>query len=156
MPLGLAIALLGVFALSFAWIVLSFWAAILGFLLKATGLHPLSLSRVGPGDGAVPPLRGRTALLVPVYNEQPDEVFARLETTWRSLEATGRADAFDLFVLSDTTVDAIAAEEEKGAEALRRRLGLGERLHWRRRAANVGRKAGNIADSIVTAAATTT
>ena len=144
-PPGLAIALLGVFALSFAWIVLSFWAAIVGFLLKATGLHPLSLSRAGPGDGAVPALRGRTALLVPVYNEQPDEVFARLETTWRSLEATGQADAFDLFVLSDTTIDAIAAEEEKGAQTLRQRLGLGERLHWRRRTNNVGRKAGNIA-----------
>ena len=145
-PLGLAIALLAFFALSFAWIALSFWAAILGFLLNALGLHPLSLSRVGPGDGAVPELRGRTAILVPVYNEQPDEVFARLETTWRSLEATGQAGAFALFVLSDTTVDAIAAEEEKGIEVLRQRLGIGERLHWRRRTANTGRKAGNIAE----------
>jgi len=145
-PFGLALALLTLFAMSFGWISLSFWIAILGFMLKSFGLHPLSLSRTGPGDGAVPKLHGRTAILVPVYNEQPDEVFARLETTWRSLEASGQAEAFALFVLSDTTVDAIAAEEEAGVDALRRRLGLGGRLQWRRRTANVGRKAGNIAE----------
>ncbi len=145
-PFGLAVALLTVFAMSFAWIALSFWTAMAGFLLKAFALHPLSLSRAGPGDGAVPKLQGRTAILVPVYNEQPDEVFARLVTTWQSLEATGQAEAFALFVLSDTTVDAIAAEEAAGIEVLRQRLGIGERLHWRRRATNVGRKAGNIAD----------
>ena len=145
-PLGLAIALLTVFALSFSWISLSFWAGILGFLLKALQLHPLSLTRHGPGEGEIPQLRGRTAILVPVYNEKPDEVLARLATTWRSLEATGRGRAFSLFVLSDTTVDSIAAEEEKGIETLRQRLGIGDRLNWRRRAANKGRKAGNIAD----------
>lgn len=149
-PYGLAIALLAVFALSFGWIALSFWTAIAGFLLKSFGLHPLSLRRRGPGDdagdGSVPTLHERTAILVPVYNESPDEVFARLATTWRSLEATGQSNAFELFVLSDTTNDAIAAEEAAGIEVLRERLGIGERLHWRRRSRNVGRKAGNIAD----------
>ena len=149
-PYGLAIALLAVFALSFGWIALSFWTAIAGFLLKTFGLHPLSLRRRGPGDdagdGSVPTLRERTAILVPVYNESPDEVFDRLATTWRSLEATGQSNAFELFVLSDTTNDAIAAEEAAGIEVLRERLGIGERLHWRRRSRNVGRKAGNIAD----------
>ena len=149
-PYGLAIALLAVFALSFGWIALSFWTAIAGFLLKSFGLHPLSLRRRGPGDdagdGSVPTLRERTAILVPVYNESPDEVFDRLATTWRSLEATGQSNAFELFVLSDTTNDAIAAEEAAGIEVLRERLGIGERLHWRRRSRNVGRKAGNIAD----------
>ena len=149
-PYGLAIALLAVFALSFGWIALSFWTAIAGFVLKSFGLHPLSLRRRGPGDdagdGGVPALRERTAILVPVYNEAPDEVFARLATTWRSLEATGQSNAFELFVLSDTTNDAIAAEEAAGVEVLRERLGIGERLHWRRRRRNVGRKAGNIAD----------
>ena len=149
-PYGLAIALLAVFALSFGWIALSFWTAIAGFLLKSFGLHPLSLRRRGPGDdagdGSVPTLRERTAILVPVYNESPDEVFDRLATTWRSLEATGQSNAFELFVLSDTTNDAIAAEEAAGIEVLRERLGIGERLYWRRRSRNVGRKAGNIAD----------
>ncbi len=145
-PYGLAIALLAVFALGFGWITLSFWAGLIGFALKISGLHPLSLRPQGPGDGKVPTLVGRTAILVPVYNEAPDEVFGRLATTWRSLAATGQSDAFELFVLSDTTNDAIATEEASGIEVLRRQLGIGERLHWRRRVRNVGRKAGNIAD----------
>ena len=44
-PYGLAIALLVVFALGFGWITLSFWAALIGFVLKVFGLHPLSLRR---------------------------------------------------------------------------------------------------------------
>lgn len=145
-PYGLAIALLAVFALGFGWITLSFWAGLIGFVLKLFDLHPFSLRRRGAGDGEVPALRGRTAILVPVYNEAPDEVFARLATTWRSLAATGQSDAFELFVLSDTTNDEIATEEAAGIEVLRQQLGIGERLHWRRRMKNVGRKAGNIAD----------
>ncbi len=149
-PYGLAIALLAVFTLSFGWIALSFWTAIVGFVLKSFGVNPLSLRRRGPGDdaadGSIPALRARTAILVPVYNEAPDEVFARLEITWHSLEATGRAGAFELFVLSDSTNDAIAAEEEAGIERLRALLAIGGRLHWRRRRRNTGRKAGNIAD----------
>ncbi len=149
-PYGLAIPLLAVFALGFGWITLSFWAGLIGFVLKLFGLHPLSLRRCGAGDGAVPALRGRTAILVPVYNEAPGEVFARLATTWRSLVATGQSGAFELFVLSDTTNDSIATDEAAGIEALRQQLGIGERLHWRRRTSNVGRKAGNIVDWLET------
>jgi membrane glycosyltransferase len=149
-PYGLAIALLVVFALGFGWITLSFWAGLAGFVLKLFGLHPLSLRRQGAGDGDVPALRGRTAILVPVYNEEPTEVFARMATTWRSLEATGQANSFELFVLSDTTKDEIAAEEAAGIEVLRQQLGIGERLHWRRRTSNIGRKAGNIMEWVDT------
>ena len=81
-PYALAIALLAVFTLGFGWIALSFWAALIGFVLKMFGLHPLSLRRRGPGDGAsdgdMPVLRGRTSILVPVYNEEPAEVLARM------------------------------------------------------------------------------
>jgi membrane glycosyltransferase len=149
-PVGLAIALLAVFALGFGWIALSFWAGLIGFMLKTGGLHPLSLRRRGAGDGAVPTLGSRTSILVPIYNESPDEVFARLRTTWRSLVATGQSDAFELFVLSDTTNDAIAAEEAAAIEVLREELAIGERLHWRRRTRNTGRKAGNIMDWVDT------
>jgi membrane glycosyltransferase len=149
-PYGLAISLLAVFALGFGWITLSFWAGLIGFALKAFGLHPISLRRRGAGDGDVPPLRRRTAILVPVYNEAPKEVFSRLARTWRSLDASGQADAFEWFVLSDTTNDAIAAEEAVGIERLREELRIGERLHWRRRAENSGRKAGNIMEWVDT------
>lgn len=144
MPLVLAVALLVLFAFGFGWIVLSFWAGLIGYVLSVARLHPLTLSPEGPGDGPVPPLKTRTAIIVPVYNEDPADVFARLETTWRSLEATGQADRFALQVLSDSTDDAVAAEEQKRAAELAAKLGIGDRLFWRRRTNNKGRKAGNV------------
>jgi membrane glycosyltransferase len=149
-PMVLAIALLVLFALSFSWIGLSFWTAVIGYLLRVTRLHPLSLATGGPGDGPVPKLKGRTAIVVPVYNEDPEEVFARLERTWRSLEATGQSASFALHVLSDSTDNSVAELEKRAADDLRERLGLGERLFWRRRSNNLGRKAGNIREWIDT------
>lgn len=146
----LAFALVVLFALGFGWITLSFWTALIGYVLQAARLHPLTLLAEGPGDGPLPRLATRTAILVPVYNEEPAAVFARLEATWRSLEATGQAHAFALQVLSDSTDDAVAAEEARRAAELRARLGLGERLSWRRRTSNEGRKAGNVREWVET------
>ncbi len=149
-PMVLAVALLVLFGLGFGWIVLSFWAGVIGYVLSAARLHPLTLASRGPGAGPVPALQSRTAIIVPIYNEEPAGVFARLERTWRSLEATGRARAFALQVLSDSTDDAVAAEEQRLAAELARRLGLGERLFWRRRTSNKGRKAGNVLEWVET------
>jgi membrane glycosyltransferase len=149
-PVGLAIALLILFALGFGWIALSFWVALIGYVLSIARLHPLTLGPHGPGDGSVPALSSRTAIIVPVYNEDPEGVFARLESTWRSLAATGQADRFALQVLSDSTNDAIAAEEQRRAAELGARLGIGDRLFWRRRTSNKGRKAGNVLEWVET------
>jgi membrane glycosyltransferase len=138
------------FVLLFSWAAISFWSGVFGFILGVLRLHPVSLRRHGPADGAIPELRERTAILVPVYNEEPAEVFARLRAVWRSLEATGRLAAFDFFVLSDTTNAEIAGEEEAAWEQMRREFGAEDRLFYRRRAANTGKKAGNIAEWIDT------
>ena len=111
-------------------------------------VHPVTLRRRSPADGAVPALRERTAILIPVYNEYPTDVCARLEANYRSLEATGRLDAFHFFMLSDTTSAEIAREEALAWSGLRERLQAAERLFYRRREANVGKKAGNIAEWI--------
>ncbi|UYN93992.1 MAG: glucans biosynthesis glucosyltransferase MdoH [Enhydrobacter sp.] len=145
-PEFLKIAFLPVFALVFAWIALSFWTGVLGFVLGALRLHPLSLRRAGPTEGAPPLLRQRTAVLIPVYNEAPAEVFARIAVMHRSLEATGQLHAFDFFVLSDTRDASIAHDEERIWRRVRGELGAEDRLFYRRRPSNEGRKAGNIAE----------
>ena len=101
---------------------LSFWSGFFGFVLGVLRLHPVTLRRGSPADGDVPALRERTAILVPVYNEDPADVCARLEANYRSLEATGRLDAFHFFMLSDTTNAEIAREEALAWSALRERL----------------------------------
>src|SRR5579883_1506498 len=66
----------------------------------------------GPADGPLPALRERTAILMPGYNEDPQEVFGRLRLIYRSLEGTGQLAAFDFFVLSDTTRPDVAELEQ--------------------------------------------
>jgi len=149
-PAALKFIFLPAFVLLFAWAALSFWSGVFGFLLGAMRLHPLSLRRRGPTDGPIPELKARTALLMPVYNEDPEEVFARLREIYRSLEATGRMAAFDFFVLSDTTKPDVAHEEKAAFVTVRRDLNAASRLFYRRRAQNTGKKAGNIAEWIDT------
>ena len=92
-----------------------------------------------------PPLpTRRTALLMPLYNEDAREALARLAALDASLARLGASEAFDLFVLSDSTKDEAAAAEMSACVALRAHAG--SRLYYRRRTENIERKAGNIAD----------
>jgi membrane glycosyltransferase len=136
----LDIAVVSLFTINFAWIVISFWTAVIGFLRRLADRGPASL------DTAADPLTTRTAIVMPIYNEDTVRVFAGLEATWRSVMAAGEAHAFDLFVLSDTRRPEIAQAEEAAWAALVRRLGGEGRIFYRRRERNEGRKAGNIAD----------
>ncbi len=92
------------------------------------------------------PIRGRTAILVPVYNEDPVVTFARVAAMDASLAALGMTDRFDFAILSDTRNDTIAAAERKWfLHLLAERAGTG-RIFYRRRANNTGKKAGNVED----------
>jgi membrane glycosyltransferase len=66
--------------------------------------------------------------------------------TLKELEASGHGEAFDIFILSDTTDPDIWVHEEAAFKAARARSGNGPRLYYRRRPTNTGKKAGNIAD----------
>lgn len=96
------------------------------------------------------PLRVRTAVLAPVYNEDPVETFARIAAIRDSLNRTGQGGAFDIVVLSDTRDETAAAAERRQFARLLADTAAepGGGLHYRRRAVNRGRKAGNIQDFI--------
>ena len=84
----------------------------------------------------------RTAILMPLYNEDARAAFGRLAALDASLARLGASDAFDLFVLSDSTREDCAAAERAAFQALR--PVAHSRLFLRRRAGNTERKAGNI------------
>lgn len=132
---------LALFVVLFAWIALAFTSALGGLwsTLRGGGLE-LGL------DGPLPVPGLRTALLMPTYNEDPARVMAGLQATYESLDATGHAGAFDLFILSDTTDPDVWIAEEAAFLALRERTGAAGRIFYRRRPKNSERKAGNIAD----------
>ncbi|RDZ27873.1 glucans biosynthesis glucosyltransferase MdoH [Lysobacter silvisoli] len=135
--------LLVLFIALFAWIALAFFSALAGFVQIVSrrrmrlGLDP---------DAPLPALRTRTALLMPTYNEDPRRLLAGLQAIYESVDATGRLDDFDFFVLSDTTREAIAQDELAAFDALRTRVRDPSRLYYRRRDDNAERKAGNIAE----------
>lgn len=142
----LEIGILALFVPTFGWISLAFWSASTGFALQLLRRDPISLApaqtRVAP-DG---PIVSRTALVMPAHNEDPDRLMAGIVALVRSLDATGQADHFDIHLLSDTTDPDLARSEEALWRELLERVPRPGRLHYRRRASNVGRKAGNIAD----------
>lgn len=130
------------FAILFGWVTFSFWVATFGFIsLLCRGRSPSAPSECG----LTAPLPV-TALVMPIYNEDPPEVFANLRAVAESLRTTGLQSRFHLFALSDTTDPAIRLEEEQIWAELTSRLGAEPRLFYRHRRENVGRKAGNIAE----------
>ena len=150
---ALEVVILTLFTPTFSWITIAFWNAVVGFTLQALGRDPLSLRRdplllrrTGEVREGAAPIATRTALVMPAYNEDPQRVVGGLAAMIRSLEYTGHGEHFDVYLLSDTTDPAIAREEELAWTTLRTRIDRPEGLYYRRRPANTGRKAGNIAD----------
>jgi membrane glycosyltransferase len=143
----LEVASLVMFFVLFTWISGAFWTAVAGFCVRLIGRDPalLQLDQV-----ASHVLQGRTAIIMPIYNEDAARVFAGVEAIWGSLQQQCEAQArrFDFFILSDTRKADIAEQEEAAWRELVETAPSPERLFYRRRADNVGRKAGNIAEFV--------
>src|SRR5579884_2308738 len=119
----------------FTWIAGAFWTAIAGFLIRLAGRDPRVI-RAGEAEGLA--VTSRVALVMPVYNEDPTRVMAGLDAIWTSLAGEPDQAAFDLFILSDTRKDDIAAREEAAWRAFVVRHGAAGRVFYRRRPDNVG------------------
>lgn len=134
------------FALNFGWIAFGFLTALAGFVVKCRGgLRPL-VPEAAPERLAVLENWPRTAVVMPVYNEDVAAVFARLEATYLSLKATGKLAPFEFFVLSDSTDPDCWIAEQVAWSYLCRRVGGQGRIFYRRRRRNTAHKSGNIAD----------
>ncbi|HEY1544617.1 MAG TPA: glucans biosynthesis glucosyltransferase MdoH [Xanthobacteraceae bacterium] len=135
---------LALFVVLFAWISLSCVSACAGFVLELLGpAHALGIDPSAP----LPALATANALLLPTYNEEPRRLMARLQAIYESVVASGQGEQFDFFVLSDTTDPDIWIGEEQAYLELLARVGS-DRIFYRHRADNIGRKAGNIAEWI--------
>ena len=142
---ALDIAGLVMFTALFTWISGAFWTAIAGFAVRLIGHDP---AIVTAASVAGRPVRGRIAVVTPIYNEDTARVFAGVQAIWNSLQHQADAGQFDFFVLSDTRQAAIAEAEELAWQSQVERLGAHGRLFYRRRSDNTGRKAGNIAEFV--------
>ena len=129
---------------SFGWIALGSLSAAMGFLPLFAGDTADSVTL--PPLGVEP--RAKTALLVPVYNEDPARIAGTIDAMSEELATLGAAGSFDIFVLSDTRDAKAGAAEEQVYAALKGALTPRIALYYRRRRFNTERKAGNIKDWI--------
>ena len=133
-------ALLVLFVANFSWIALAFTSSLVGFVWMLF----LAPRRLGIPEA----LSTRTAIVMPIYNESPERVFAALEAMYEEVQATGLGSAFEWFFLSDTTNPDVFVAEEAAFLKMRERLGPQAILWYRHRPQNTARKAGNIADFV--------
>ena len=125
-------------AFSGFWLVWGSAAAILGVF------RPV---RLQSGQSTAAP-QGITAILVPIYNEDPIATFSRIAAMNRSLVDLGVSHKFHFVILSDTQIMETAAQEVVWFNHLIEEPDAIGRIFYRRRDRNIGRKAGNIEDFI--------
>lgn len=132
---GVEKVMLALFVVNIVWIVFGAISPLMGFLL-------------GPGrpERTGKPLAGRTALLMPTYNEDASRILGAAVAMLHDLDAHGEGHAFDLFLLSDTTHPGVWLQEQALVDAARADPVVGSRLYYRHRSRNLRRKAGNIED----------
>jgi len=152
----LELAIVAFFGALFGWISIGFWTAVLGFLTLVRRRDGFAITSLAESaEGAPPRARDldpdlRTAIVMPIYDEPVDRVFAGLRAIHGSLTRAlaGRDDGgrFDFFVLSDTADPATAVrEEEEWLEWCRAVDGF-DHIFYRRRKVRIERKSGNVAD----------
>ena len=132
--------LFALFALTFTWIVFSACTAIVGFI---GGMWPSSQT-----NRAEISKYGRTAILVPVYNEDPADVSARILAIAKDLQKMDSQAEVEFFVLSDTRDPNVWVNEEVSIMRMREAIGTDIPVWYRRRHENTDRKAGNVADFV--------
>jgi membrane glycosyltransferase len=129
---------------SFGWIALGSLSGALGFLPLFAGEKADSVVPPNPET----PLTTRTALLFPVYHEDPTRVSGAIEAMADELAALNLKTHFDIFILSDTRGDVDGRREVLVYQALKAKIEGRASIYYRRRGDNYGRKAGNIAEWI--------
>lgn len=145
LPYVVQFSVLVLFVTLFCWVSSGFWTALMGFWQLLTGKDRYSISADGVADGPIE-AGARTAIVMPICNEDVSRVFAGLRATYESVVASGELQHFDFFVLSDSyDADIAVAEQQAWIDLCRETDGFG-RIFYRRRRRRVKRKSGNIDD----------
>jgi membrane glycosyltransferase len=137
--------LLVLFAILFGWVSAGFWTAMAGFFLLLVGRDRYAISRT-VAENAPIDAQARTAVVMPICNEDVARVFAGLRATYRSVAMTDDLAHFDFFVLSDSSIpETRVAEVAAWLELCGAVSGFG-RIFYRWRRHRIKRKSGNVAD----------
>lgn len=138
--------IIALFAILFLWISIGFWTSIMGLILAIIGKDRYTIPI--PSDPASHiDNTHRTALVMPICNEDVARVFAGLEATYQSLVETGHAKHCDFYILSDTNDPDLYINELKAwTDFNAQKEDNGCNIFYRHRKRRVKRKSGNIDD----------
>jgi len=140
----LEMAVLALFTILFAHIAVGFTTALFGFYVINRRGDPFRIIR--SVDWSKEPQLGSTAVILPVFNEDVSRVFEGLRVIFRSVQATGKLEHFDFFILSDSNQPNQWIQEEVAwIELCKQVKGFGK-IFYRKRRQSINKKAGNVAD----------
>jgi len=125
------------FAVSLAWI-----AFAAGSVLAGASKHRDRTPPAPPDDATL------TALLMPIYNEDPVRTTAALQSMAEALAAIGANRRFEIVVISDSTNADAWVRETAAIDRLRKALAGIMPVWYRRRWRNIARKSGNVEDFV--------
>jgi len=125
------------FTITLGWIAFAAASAIAGLLV------PLFIPKTQASLAG-----SRTALLMPIYNEDPSHTTAALQAMAEALSKAGSAQHFEIVIISDTTQVDPWINESLAVDRLRRELREIMPVWYRRRWHNTGRKAGNVEEFV--------
>ena len=141
---GLEIGLLALFVILFAHIATGFCSMLVGFYVVNRGGDSCRLTATRT-PGEEPPLAS-TAIVMPIFNEDVSRVFEGLRVIFRSVEAEGRLEHFDFFILSDSNQPNNWIQEEVAWTELCKQVEGFGKIFYRKRRQPINKKAGNVAD----------
>jgi membrane glycosyltransferase len=134
------------FAVTLPWSVIGFWNATFGLFIMRSADPVAAVTPVSARVRGDEPVTARTAILWCVRNEDTERVIRNIEPMMEGIAASGTAERFHVFILSDTNYPEIAATEEPRFAALKAKWQGRLELTYRRRTDNAGFKAGNVFD----------
>jgi membrane glycosyltransferase len=139
--------LLAIYSILTAGLAFGFCQSFFGFLVIMRGRDSLNILNSMPEqDLTEASIHSPTALLFPVYNEDPIRFFSGIEAMYEALEDAGVLDHFTFFILSDSTNPNRWIEEERQWLQLTRKRDAKSKIIYRHRTSNINQKSGNVSD----------
>jgi membrane glycosyltransferase len=141
------VAHLFLFIVLFGLVALGATQALVGFFLRRRGGDPFEITAsLAPSDEEATTVASRTAVVMPVCNENVDRIIEGLRVMYESVARTGQLPNCDFFLLSDSTDANCWIAEEAAWLVLTQQLGAHGRIFYRKRRLSTNKKAGNLAD----------
>ena len=120
--------------------------AIFGFWKLITGGDKYRITRNILSNSKLSLENISVAIVMPIYGEEVESVFSRIEIMYNSISKEKEKSSFDFYILSDTQNIEKWIKEESAFFELVKRLDAFGKIFYRKRKMNLNKKSGNIAD----------